>query len=296
MFYNVENFFDVYDEINKSDEAYLPSSMRHWTNKRYQNKLSNFARVLCSVSEPDFPVIVGLAEIENITVLNDVVNHSSLVLANYSFLHKESPDSRGIDVALLYKGDRFKPLHTEFIPVCLSKKWGNYTRDILYCKGVLNEVDTLHVFVNHWSSRCGGKRKTQWKRVVASKILSLRIGSILDLNLNAKIIVMGDFNDGPKEVSIKKFLCEKKGLINKALIHRGSSFGTLKYKFRFYLFDQIIVSSSVESSNMHIIKYPFLLEEDIKYGGFKPKRTYKGMRYNGGFSDHLPVYIDLYCQ
>lgn len=290
LFYNTENFFDTYKEIGKQDEAFLPSSLRHWTPKRYKRKLSNFTRLIMSLSDDSFPSVIGLAEIENITVLNDIVNNSALKKIDYSFIHGDSPDARGIDVALLFDKRKFIPLKSIFIPVCILKR---NSRDILYVKGVFNNRDTCHFFVNHWSSRFNGRKRSEYKRIVQAKILSIKVDSIINKNINAKIIIMGDFNDTPKDLSVRKYLCSFSNLDNLAfdLYKRGEA--TYKYKAYWDLFDQIIVSKSVKSSKMYICKFPFLFEEDKKYGGLKPKRTYNGIRYLGGFSDHLPVYIDL---
>jgi predicted extracellular nuclease len=296
MFYNTENFFDTYDEIDKKDEAFLPASNRHWTNSRYKRKLLNFSKVVAEVSYDHLPAIIGLAEIENITVLNDIIKHSALSNKHYSFIHKESADIRGIDVAIIYNINRFKPLKKVFIPVCFSFKRKHYSRDILYVKGVLGSKDTIHLFVNHWSSRLGGKKKTEYKRLFQSKLLSSKIDSIKFNNNEAKIVIMGDFNDTPKDISVKDILCNKSDLKNLAMNLYKKREGTYKYKAYWDLFDQIIVSKSVKSSSMHICMSSFILEQDHKYGGFKPKRTYNGMRYNEGFSDHLPVYIDLFLQ
>lgn len=295
VFYNTENFFDVYNQINKDDEAFLPSANRHWTVKRYSKKLSNFSKVIAEISDNDFPAIIGLVEIENICVLNDIVKYSSLSKKHYSFYHKESLDSRGIDVAILYDNNKFKPLNNLFIPVCLSSKTKLYSRDILYLKGILGNIDTLHFFVNHWSSRLGGKEKSEANRIRQSMILGNIVDSILIDNREAKIIILGDFNDSPNDISIKN-LCNKYDLKNLASELYKAGEGTYKYKAYWDLFDQIIVSKSVKSSSMIICKSSLILEQDNKYGGLKPKRTYNGMRYNQGFSDHLPVYIDLFLQ
>ena len=295
VFYNCENFFDCYDEIGKQDEAFLPSSLKHWTYHRYKKKLSNLARVITAIGGDEFPTIIGLAEIENITVINDIVNHSSLKWVNYSFVHRESPDFRGIDVALLYNSKKCKIIKNRFIQVCTSFKHKRYSRDILYSKAVLLGRDTLHLFVNHWSSRLGGKRRTEYKRIKQAEILSAVIDSIILCNNRAKIIVMGDFNDTPKDKSIKKYLCTKSNKLRNLSLElvNGGCKGTIKYKAFWSLFDQIIVSSSVKCTQMSIFSPLFILQEDKKYAGYKPMRTYNGMRYQEGYSDHLPVFIDL---
>jgi len=293
VFYNTENLFDTYNEINKIDEAFLPSSMRHWTPKRYKQKLSNLSSLIMALSDDAFPSVIGMSEVENITVLNDIVNHSALKKIAYSFIHKNSADPRGIDVALLYDKKKFTPLKTDFIPVCLSKKYKRFSRDILYVKGVFNCRDTFHFFINHWSSRLGGRVKSEYKRIIQAKILASKVDSIKIRNEKAKIIIMGDFNDTPNNVSIRKYLCSRSNLNNLAFNLYKDGMGTYKYKAYWDLFDQMIVSKSVKSSKMYICKFSFLFEEDKKYGGLKPKRTYNGIRYLGGFSDHLPVYIDL---
>lgn len=290
LFYNAENFFDTYIEIGKNDEAFLPSSLRHWTYKRYKQKLSNFSKLIMSLSDDNYPSIIGMSEIENITVLNDIINNSALKKIGYSFIHRNSSDPRGIDVALLFDSNKFHPLKHVFIPITLSRM---RTRDILYVKGVFVERDTFHLFVNHWSSRFNGRKRSEYKRIIQAKTLSTKVDSIISVNENAKIIIMGDFNDTPKDLSIRKYLCSSSNLNNLAFDLYKKGEGTYKYKAYWDLFDQMIISKSVKSSKMYICKFPFLLEKDRKYGGLKPKRTYNGIRYIGGFSDHLPVYIDL---
>lgn len=309
MFCNVENLFHPSDEKGKCDEEYTPSGSKHWTYSKYKKKISFLTKVIAILGEWEMPSLIGLAEIENQKVLKDII--FSKGMRGYSFIHRESPDIRGIDVALLYKRSEFKPLTRKFYTLDFPFNPRIKSRDIIYVKGLVRGIDTLHVFVNHWPSRRGGSRASEKKRFVAAKLLRTKVDSIYANNSRAKIFIMGDFNDEPVNKSMTMVLKAGKGIkSNTDLVNMASSFykkstGTYKFKNRWNILDQIIVSHSMLYSNkglfcmpnaMKIFSPSFLLERDKTYLGYKPFRTYRGPIYHKGFSDHLPVYLDLYLK
>jgi predicted extracellular nuclease len=310
MFYNTENFFDTRHDTLKNDFEYLPESPRHWTIKKYKQKLDNIYKVIVAVGEWEPPEIVGLCEIENRHVLNDLVYNTPLSKYNYGIVHRESPDERGIDVALIYRKNKFKVIGKHFIGIAFPSNAYKKTRDILYAKGVLDKSDTVHLLVNHFPSRSGGEFKSGPYRIYVASILRKTVDSIFTTNKTAKIIIMGDFNDEPGDKSIIEILNAKipgilfteNNIYNLAYPLKKKGPGTLKYRETWSLFDQIMVSGTLlanrESlhtmvSDFHIFDAAFLLQEDNKYFGLKPIRTYERFTYKGGFSDHLPVYLDL---
>lgn len=300
LFYNVENLFNPDRNEGKNDLEFTPDGERRWTKARQRKKEQNISRVILYAGKWNPPVLVGLCEVEDLSVLKGLIFNTGLNHLHYSVVHFESPDSRGIDVALLYRSDRFAVLTS--IPIEVD--FGNTeraTRDILYVKGVLDGKDTLHVMVNHWPSRWGGQVVTAKKRLLASNVLKNLCDSIVESNDLANIIVMGDFNDGPADRSIRNL---ETCLHNLAVNAVGEVPGTLRYRNEWDCFDQILVSESLlpgkcqnklclSQNHMKIITAPFLLEEDPQYPGMRLKRTYRGYQYLGGFSDHLPVYTEL---
>ena len=247
---------------------------------------------------------------ENISVLNDLFDH--IVKNNeYGILHKESSDKRGIDVALAYRKDEFKILNTEFLAVHFSFEPETTTRDILYTKGIASEVDTFHVFVNHWSSRRGGQVKSEKKRIVAAKIVRAKIDSIQKINKNAKIILIGDFNDEPTNYSLTRYLQANNKKINAKYfelynlmydLSNSENKGTYSFKNKWDMIDNLIVSQSlIENSSGYSTEFTsgkifnphWLLYRNVKANIETPSKTYGGKNYYGGFSDHLPVYFQL---
>jgi predicted extracellular nuclease len=312
LFYNTENFFDTIDDTKTDDNDFLPASKYHWTGKRYHTKVNNLYKVLISNGiEP--PSIIGLAEVENQKVLNDLVFGTPLSKFHYRIIHFESPDNRGIDVALLYRTDKFKPIISKPVELEFPFDLKHKSRDILYVKGIALNTDTLHIFVNHWPSRAGGQAQSEKYRIFAAERLRACADSVFRTSSSAKIIIIGDFNDEPDDISIHKFLKAKKllkSVASKSLYNLSygwlksiSLIGTHKYKGNWALLDQIIVSGTLLSAKSKgLISYPnaaviyspqFLLKDDTKNSGVTPFRTFEGYRYVGGFSDHLPVYLDL---
>lgn len=311
MFYNVENLFDPYDDSLKRDEEFTPEGERHWTNYKFYEKLNKVYKVIMAVGEWEPPAIVGLCEIENRFVLDQLINKTPLKNFGYRIIHHESPDRRGIDVALLYRKDFFEPFSDQAIPVIFPDDTTYKTRDILYVKGLVGQKEMVHIFINHWPSRYGGYLATVERRNTAAKTLKLHTDSLLALNPQSAIIIMGDFNDGPEDESFKKVLKAKPpddpvlntSLYNLTLAPRNNwNYGTLKYRENWDVFDQVVVSGGLLSGESRlrihldraeIFHDAFLLEKDERYLGLKPFRTFTGFKYNGGFSDHLPVFIDL---
>ena len=314
MFYNVENLFDTVNDTLVNDEEYLPHETRGWNEEKYYTKLTNIYRVIISCGEWDPPAIVGLCEVENRSVLDDLVQHTPLRKFNYSIIHFDSPDRRGIDVAMLYRGDHFIPDTAYPVPVDFPFDRDSKTRDILYVKGYVDGRESLHLFINHWPSRYGGYEATQPKRNHAAITLRTAIDSIVRLEPHARILAMGDFNDGPFDESLVDYLGatpdttgqKREGLLNLTAPFATTTLsGTLKYREGWNTFDQMVISANlfiredglyVTDSGARIHSPEFLLEEDETYLGLKPFRTYAGMRYLGGFSDHLPVFLDLKLQ
>ena len=308
MFYNVENLFDTEDDPTVLDEEFLPEGERHWDNHKFYLKLKKIFQVIMAAGKGSPPTIIGMSEIENQKVLELLLHTTPLGKMGYKIVHKESPDRRGIDVALLYREDQFHPISYQTFPVVNPDNNDFRTRDILYVKGII-AVDTLHFFVNHWPSKYGGVIETKPLRALAAETLKCITDSLLTQNNNSKIIMMGDFNDSPFDESISKYLGAhsdfdsiKTNLIyNLAFELATEGKGSNKYQGKWELIDQILVSGSMLSktgihtsaSSFQIFDAPFLLEKDKTYLGEKPFRTYAGFKYNNGFSDHLPVLIEL---
>jgi len=312
VFYNVENLFDPEKDSVKNDEAFTPSGFYRWTYKRFYKKLNDMAKVFLAINGWEPPDIVGLAEIENANVLRKLCYATGLKAYHYRYVHYDSPDARGIDVALLYRKDRIEIIESYPIPIVFPFEPNSKNRDILYAKALIAS-DTLHLFVNHWTSRFGGYGATIPKRNYYAQVLRGKVDSLLYINNNAYIIIMGDFNDYPTDESMVKYLQAKN---YKTEENQGTLFnlmfplvaeknkGTHKTQEFWGCLDQFIVSKSllnnqsrwqIENREAIIFDAPFLLTTDEKHGGVKTFRTYSGPKYLGGYSDHLPIkiYINL---
>lgn len=312
MFYNCENYFDIYNDSVKLDDEFLPRGAKYWTYKKFRTKVNQIAKVITAVGGWQPPEIVGVCEVENRYVLDQLVKTSPIAKHQYQIIHIESPDARGIDVGMLYLKDKFKPLYYDAVPVWYRGANARRTRDILYVKGIIKQSDTIHLFFNHWPSRYSGHIETEDKRLAAALTLKSQTDSIFKTNSAANIIIMGDLNDYPTDASLKSGLKVKYEFDNPQFnelysiayyLQEKKNLWTHKHLGTGGILDQIIISgsllkptNSVFSSleHSHVGNFPFLLEEETKYPGKKPYRTYIGYKYHGGFSDHLPVYIDLY--
>jgi predicted extracellular nuclease len=313
MFYNAENFFDTIDDPHTNDNDFLPDSKLNWDKGCYYKKIKHIYQTIAAVGEISPPDIIGLAEIENRKVLNDLIYQSPLEKYNYKIIHKDSPDPRGIDVGLLYRADKVKYLHSAFFEIVFPGNTDKKTRDILYFKGLINS-DTVHVFINHWPSRKGGQKRSEPFRNFVASVLKQKVDSLLKIDPKANIIITGDFNDQPDNKSLSIFIgalkisenteTESGNLYNLSwTLKEKCECGTYRLGVYWDMLDQFLVSGSLLENNnslftckqcLRIGEFGFLLKEDEKYGGFKPFRTYAGPAYKGGFSDHLPIFLDLY--
>ena len=298
LFWNVENLFDCKDDPRKNDNEFLPDAKRNWTPYRYWEKVRNLAKGVIASGNDYVPDLVGLCEVENDSCLYDLTRRSPLREAGYRYVITDSPDQRGIDVALLYQRASFKVLQHQSIRVPHKQLKKGATRDILHVVGKVVSGDTLDVMVCHLPSRSGGQAKSEPYRIFVADLIKQTVDSLLEVRLHPHIILMGDFNDYPTDKSMKR-LCSGKSLHN---LMKGKKEGSYRYRGEWGMLDQFIVSRSLlkKKSNIRTSKdkaqvlcHPFLLEEDDKYGGEKPFRTYNGMKYQGGFSDHLPICLDL---
>ncbi len=309
MFYNVENLFDTEDDPLTNDQEFLPNGERRWNAYRFNAKLNNLAKVIVNTGNWEPPAVIGLCEIENRYVLERLVAQPALKTWKYKIIHKNSPDDRGIDVAAIFRDDIFYPLgYNYFSPVPEGSEIPN-TREILYVYGILAGTDTVHLFFNHWPSRYGGLMETRERRRQAANRLYSEVVKLQSKYYNPLIIITGDFNDQPDDDSMVKNLKallnpgkESKKLYNLSYIWQKQGRGTLKHQSMWNVFDQIIVSGSVlnaekrlfaASSDASIVEAPFLFQKDERYNGRKLFRTYDGFRYQGGYSDHLPVMLML---
>lgn len=286
---NCENLFDCQHDSLKQDEEWMPAAVRHWTPKRYWHKVNHIGQEILSCQEDGVPDLVALVEVENDNCLRDLTRRSLLRHAGYEFLMTESPDLRGIDVALLYQPFSFRPICYETYRV-MPIEGMRPTRDILYVMGECVTGDTLHVFVVHAPSRFGGEKATRPNRqVVADRLVE----AISHLPANAKVIVAGDFNDEADDPAL--CFLERQALTNVTRDAKGShgAEGTYRYQGEWGSIDHVFVSTVLLDfvEQTYINDSPFLLEEDKKYGGVKSLRTYNGLHYQSGFSDHLPLVV-----
>ena len=289
---NCENLFDYHHDEGKDDAEYLPEATRHWTKKRYWRKLNNIAQEILSCSEEGIPDMITLCEVENDSVLYDLTHRSLLRNAGYEYLMTSSPDLRGVDVALLYSPFSFAPIRS--YPIRVNPIEGmRPTRDILYACGETVTGDTLHVFVVHLPSRFGGERYSRPFRQTAADRLCESVDSVYAVSSQPQIIIAGDFNDGAESIILQQIYRHRLRNLTKEAIAPKEIHGTYRYKGEWESIDHILGSHSiynkVESARIHAPM--FLLEEETHYGGYKPRRTYNGMRYQPGYSDHLPLVV-----
>lgn len=303
--YNVENLFHpahdtvVTNEgvIEKDDYEWTPEGERRWSYTRYERKVENIARVLTNIGEWKGVDIVGLQEVENAACVKKLCY--TLRPGEYDFVHYESPDKRGIDVALIYKKSRIDTLATRAMRVSTSlndemsaaKPLNDelITRDVLYVCARVDKRDTIHFFVCHLPSQRGGKAESEWKRELAKGVLQRAVDSVFTQDKESKIVVMGDMNSEPKE--------DINGLRNRMKGTKGQSTmyeGTHKFRGQWTCLDQFYTSAALDSiSNVRIYDAEWLLETDEKQMGLRPKRTYKGFAYQNGYSDHLPIVMEI---
>lgn len=311
-FYNLENLFDTIDAPDINDQDFLPNGAYNYGTKIYTQKMHNMARVISELGTditPDGVAILGVAEVENDKVLQDLVNDPAIAGRKYSIVHYDSPDERGIDVGLLYQPKYFRVIGSRPIHLTLTLPDGktDYTRDVLYVTGMI-ESDTVHIMVNHWPSRRGGESASQPYRAAAAQICRDVSDSLLNLNPEARIIIMGDLNDDPISPSVKDVLkagfdrkkMKKDGLYNVMYDFYKNGIGTLAYQDSWNLFDQMIISRSLaklKSDDYHLFQSavfnkPYMVQKTGQFKGY-PLRSFVGNDWMNGFSDHFPVYMFL---
>jgi predicted extracellular nuclease len=300
--YNVENLFDIVDDPKIPDEEFLPMSEKKWDNEKYQKKLNDIARVISEVNPEEMPEVVGLVEVENHLVLEDLIKTGKLGGQEYAIIHEESPDYRGIDVAMIYRKDAFAEISHEVLPVNFPDDPEFKTRDILHVTGKMkNKI--VHIFVNHWSSRTGGDEKTEPKRILAASVLKKKIDQILAVDPKARIIIMGDMNDEPTNKSLQEMLradAPDSGapLVNLMLPDDVPGKGTYFYNGNWNMLDNLVVSETVlkgmqvEGQKGNIYSSDWMIFTN-KTGDKTPNRSYVGDKYVGGVSDHFPVYFKM---
>lgn len=317
MFYNVENLFDPFHDTLKNDYEFVTGGTRGWNWNKFIKKIQNISKVVITSGGWQPPEIVAFSEVENRFVITQMLKRTPLERFDYRIIHEESPDERGIDVAMIYRPDKFREF--EHKPININLPDSIKTRCILYVKGQFIDEetglhsDTIHLFINHWPSRTGGPAQTMHRREKAALTLRHQIDSLTSLNPDSHIILTGDFNDEPIDESVQIHLGAEKdtsvfgadlyNLMTKYLNLYDT--GTNKFRNQWGLIDMFIVSESLirdssESSfpklkvkSAEILRFPFLMQTDEKYSGTVPYRTFHGMQYQGGFSDHLPILLTL---
>ncbi len=311
VFWNVENLYDPFDDSLTNDEEFTAGGARHWNWKKFRKKIEHLSKTLGIAAGWALPDLIGLCEVENRMVLCQLVRHAILMKGQYQIIHHESPDRRGVDVALLYRSDCFSVLSEKAVSVRFPFDTAVRTRDILMVKGLVHGRDTLHLFINHWPSRRGGQQGSAPRRNYTGELLRRSVDSLFLLDSTANIVIMGDLNDEPEDLSISLHLGAKNAASH---IRSGALYnlmgirnqfrreGTLKFRDQWSTFDQFIVSGAMLSGrsglrtnadHASVVRAAFLMEEDQQYFGLKLKRTYSGPKYLGGFSDHLPILLKI---
>lgn len=313
-FWNLENLFDIYDDPETHDDEFTPDGVKQWNEIKYQKKLSNLERVLFDIAaiQRDYPIVIGVSEIENRSVLEDLVAQPKLAGANYRICHYDSPDARGVDVAFLYRADIFKLEGSDNIKLEVAELPNFRTRDFVVMWGTIDD-EPFYFLVSHWPSRLGGKEASQFKRdACASQIRAIK-DSLLAANPATKVIVMGDLNDDATDDSIVEVMgakgkikeLEKGDFFNPFYQMLKAGHGTLAYQDAWNLFDNICVTENLindEAGKLHLVKgngnkfwgnifhRPYMFQQEGQYKGY-PLRTFVTNNFQNGFSDHFPVYI-----
>ncbi len=311
-FYNLENLFDTEDDPTIKDEEFTPDGSKAWTEEKYKEKLANMAYVISQMGTdltPNGVSILGISEIENRKVVEDLLKEPQIAGRGYEIIHYDSPDFRGIDVGLIYNPKHYEV--TKSTPIAVDISVGDLkrtTRDILHVEGLF-DGEPLHILVNHWPSRRGGEKKSAWKRNKAAKMCRTVIDSLEMATPGVKVIVMGDLNDDPtnesvrshlKAVANKKDLKKNRFLFNpyEDIYRRG--LGSNAYRDAWSLFDQLIMTESLTNEDQdgyyfhkaQVFNKKFLIQRSGQYKGY-PMRTFSFDKYQGGYSDHFPSFIYL---
>ena len=314
VFYNLENLFDTINDPNKNDEEYLPEGARKWTTYRYNQKLANMSRVLFDIAAEDrnFPTVIGVSEIENRLVLEDLLATPKLAKTNYRIVHYDSPDRRGVDCAFYYRPDQFKLEGSEAHKISFPGKPNFLTRDLVAMWGKI-EGETFYFIVSHWPSRLGGKERSQHSRdFVAAKCKHI-CDSVRTVNPATKVVIMGDFNDDATDASVTDVLGAKGNLkklqpndmYNPFYSMLKAGYGTLAYRDAWNLFDNIVMSENLATGSTGALKVQkkegakfygniftrsYMVQQEGQYKNY-PLRSFVGSNFQNGYSDHFPVYI-----
>jgi hypothetical protein len=310
-FYNLENLFDTIDTPGVLDEEFTPEGPNKWTGSRYLEKIDNMALAISRIGGDEGwsggPAVLGVSEIENRSVLEDLAAHPLLKGSNYQIVHYDSPDRRGVDVALMYRPQFFRVTASASPSLDLKDKDGEpiYTRDQLVVSGIF-DGELMHFIVNHWPSRSGGEVTSRLRRNAAAALSRRLVDSLLQIDKGAKVFVMGDLNDDPTDESLRKYLGAsgntgrlKEGeLYNTMFPLFRKGIGSLYYRDGINLFDQIIITPSLLGDDYSSYKFlharvfnaSFLVQKDGQYKGY-PLRSFVGTVWQGGYSDHFPVYV-----
>lgn len=315
MFYNFENLFDTINDPDVLDEEFTPEGPKKWNSVKYERKLANLERVLFDIAliDRDYPIVIGVSEIENRSVMEDVAAQPQLAPAHYSIVHYDSPDARGVDVGFFYRPDVFQLEGSAPIPYTLESEPDFKTRDIVTMWGTIDD-EPFYFMVAHWPSRLGGKEASAYKRMRAAEIMRHAADSVLQRNPQTRVVMMGDFNDDATDASITEVLGAKGDVrklvsgdyYNPFINVLKAGYGTLAYQDMWNLFDNIVVSGNLATGadgGWHIVKAspkarfygnifkrPYMIQQEGQYKGY-PLRTFVGNNFQGGFSDHFPVYI-----
>lgn len=298
VWYNLENAFDTIDDPGVMDEEYLPSSPKSWDRIKYWSKLNRLAKVIRNASGFEPPAVIGVCEVENANVLYQLSTRSALKDVGYRVVHYDSPDKRGIDVGMLYDPSRVSIFDSEAIPVLLRD--GYPTRDILISTGILGSGDTIHIVLNHWPSRRGGQRASEWKRCTAARTASREIGNLLAKYPSSTAFITGDFNDAPEDKSVS-ILCDSMSTYFETECHMRSleeGTGTHAHAGHWAYLDQWITirnrgTTTPAIDSVYVYKRPYLLKSNISSPGFTVKRSWMGNFFTSGYSDHLPIVLIL---
>jgi hypothetical protein len=309
MFYNVENLYDPYNDTTILDDEFTAEGKKHWTYRKFREKITRVARTVIAAGGWDTVAFAGFCEVENRYVLNKLIYDSPLRSYGFRIIHHDSPDARGVDVAALYQPQKMRLLGFRYFSILFPFDTAARTRDILYVKAVLFETDTIHLFVNHWPSRRGGQGASSPRRNFVAARLRALMDSVQGASPGCVLVAFGDLNDEPGDESIRKYLGAGtdpgdtgRYLNLMGMKHLKWTEGTIRYRSRWSVFDQYIVSRNMLDGNSSLVtspalavicRFPFLLEDDPSFFGMKLDRTYVGPRYHGGFSDHLPVLLEI---
>lgn len=309
--YNVENLYDTVNSPLFEDDEFTPSGEKAWTYDRYKKKLNDLARVVMSIPGKELPALIGLSEIENRKVLEDLAGQRGLRKGDYKIVHEDGQDPRGIECALLYRPDLFKYKSHEYVPIDDPVDPDYLYRGILHVKGKAPDGSSLHIFVNHWKSRSGGEQETERQRMFSAISLRKQMDLLMARESGFKVIIMGDFNDEPTNRSLTNGLSALNKRRNIQMgdyynlfydLHNIEGKGTYNYQGNWNMLDQVIISYNLLDQERGlttgfrsgvILKEEWMLYVSEKYGESLPSATYGGPEYYGGPSDHLPVYVEF---